>query len=59
MKVRRSQALRAARPQPLFDYKIDLKLKIRACKESGVELTKFEKKVLEGWSERSANLRTA
>jgi hypothetical protein len=47
MKPRRTQALRAARPQPLFDYKIDLKAKIRACQNSGVELTAFQKKFLD------------
>lgn len=47
MKVRRSKALRAARPKPLFEYQVpDVVVKVRACQASGVELSQFERKFI-------------
>ncbi|CEF48884.1 unnamed protein product [uncultured bacterium] len=47
MKVRRSKALRAPRPKPLFEVQVpDVVVKVRACQASGVELSQFERKYI-------------
>ena len=48
MKVkRRSRALLAARPKPLFEVPVpDVVTKVRACQASGVELSQWEAKYL-------------
>jgi len=50
MKPRRSRALMAERPK-LFDYDVDIPSKIKACQNSGVELTLGERGVLEDWQQ--------
>jgi hypothetical protein len=40
---------RAPKPEPLFDYRVDVANKIQACQESGIELAEWEQELLRDW----------